>query len=65
MKAASNGTIAARQADDSDPFNGAYGRLVEGLNNTRLLLDVHARERLMRLVVELQTQMEKKEAPRS
>ncbi|WP_147292574.1 hypothetical protein [Undibacter mobilis] len=65
MKTTSNVRAAARSVDNAEPFNGAYGRLIEGLSNTRVLLDVHARERLMRLVVELQNQMEKKEASRS
>jgi len=61
MKVTNNGPIVRPTADNGH-LDGAYGQLVQSLGDTRGLLDVHARERLMKLVTELQSQMERKPA---
>jgi len=51
---------SARPGDESGPLDSAYGQLVRSLSDTRVILDVHSRERLMKLVTELQSQMDRK-----
>jgi len=59
MKMTSRGANA-RPGNEPVPLDSAYGQLVRSLSDTRVLLDVHSRERLMKLVTELQSQMERK-----
>jgi len=59
MKMTNHGANA-RPGSENGPLDSAYGQLVRSLSDTRVILDVHSRERLMKLVTELQSQMERK-----